>query len=55
MYTTNWNKIILSLVVSITWQTAIATVTNEDEGLALGQSGTSNIEWSPIIFSIFNF
>lgn len=36
MYTMNWNKVILSLMVSIALKTAIAIVTHED-GLALEQ------------------
>jgi hypothetical protein len=44
----------LSLMLSITLQTALATNTHVAEGLALGQSRTSNAEWSPIIFSIFS-
>ena len=36
MYTMNWNKITLSLMVSIALKTAIATVTHAN-GLALEQ------------------
>jgi hypothetical protein len=44
----------LSLMVSITLQAALATNTHVAEGLALGQSGTSNAVRSVIIFSIFS-
>jgi len=37
IYTTNWNQIMLSLMVSITPQTALATITHVDEGLALAK------------------
>ena len=35
IYTTNWNQIMLSLMVSITLQTALATITHVDEVLAV--------------------
>jgi len=41
--------VILSLVVSTTLQITIVRVTHED-GLALGQSRTSNIEWPLFCF-----
>ena len=57
MLTKNWNGIILSLVLSITSEKALATVTHVTEGLALGQiiiiiiiidygGGTSSLERS---------
>jgi len=42
MYTSNWNQIMLSLMVSISLQTALATNTHVAEELDLGLNRTSN-------------
>jgi hypothetical protein len=55
MQTTNWNRILLSPMVSATSRAASATITKVAEGPALAQNKTSNTEWPLNIFLNFRF
>jgi len=52
MYTMNWNQIVLSLMVSATLQTALATITH---GWTTGLSTHQNIKYQVVFDYFFNF